>query len=324
MKKLLFLPLVLALILAAGIGWFYINVQPVSGNPNFKTFLISKGSSASQIGTSLESSGFIKSALAFKIYLQFTGRSGDIQTGEFRLSPGFSLLQLVDKLLKGPDEVWVTIPEGFRREEIAAKFTSGLDRDASFTAEFLTSSNGDEGTLFPDTYLFPKDASPSAIVNKMTRTFGSKTANLSSTAGLTFDQSVILASIIERETKTAAERPIVAGILINRLNAGIPLQVDASVQYAVATSRCKSSVTNCVWWEPLTKEDLLISSPYNTYKFVGLPPGPISSPGESSLEAAFNPAQTDYLYYLHDKEGQIHYAKTLAEHNANISKYLGR
>ena len=316
MKKLLLLPLVLILALAAGIVWFYINVQPASNNTDFKSFLISKGSSASQIGTKLESSGFIKSALAFKIYLQFTGRAGEIQTGEFRLTPSFSLFQLVGQLLQGPTELWVTIPEGLRREEIAAKFTSGLERDASFTADLLTASKGLEGTLFPDTYLFPKDASASAVVNKMTRNFGAKTNSLGISSGLTFDQSVILASILERETKTAAERPIVAGILINRLHAGMPLQVDASVQYAVGTSKD--------WWPILSLTDLKINSPYNTYKFIGLPPGPICNPGESSLEAAFNPSQTDYLYYLHDKGGQIHYAKTLVEHNANIAKYLGR
>jgi UPF0755 protein len=324
MKKLFFIPLLLIFIFAAGGVWFYKNIQPVSSNQDYKDFLITRGASASQIGSKLESSGFIKSALAFKIYTQFTGKAGGIQTGEFRLTSSFTLFQTVDQLLRGPTELWVVIPEGLRREEIAAKFTTGLDRDASFTAEFLDASRYVEGTLFPDTYLFAKDVKADSVVNKMTRTFSAKTNNLAASSTLSFDQRVVLASIIERETKTAQERPIVAGILLNRIGIGMPLQVDAAVQYAVASAKCKNQPIGCSWWIPLTRDDLAINSPYNTYKFAGLPPGPISNPGESSLEAAFNPSETDFLYYIHDKEGQIHYAKTLAEHNTNIAKYLGK
>lgn len=316
MKKLLLMPLLAILVLAVGVIWFYSSIQPVSTDKSFKNFLITKGSSALQVGNKLQSAGFIKSALAFKIYLQFTGQAAKIQTGEFRLTPSFSLFQVVDQLFRGPTEIWVVIPEGLRREEIAAKFASGLERGPSFTAEFLAVSKGDEGTLFPDTYLFPKDASASAIVNKMVRTFTSKTSSLRATGSPSFDQRVVLASILERETKTDAERPIVAGILLNRIEAGMPLQVDASVQYAIGTQKN--------WWPILGLADLKTNSPYNTYKFTGLPPGPISNPGESSLKAALSPATTDFWYYIHDKNGQIHYAKTLVEHNANISKYLGK
>jgi len=315
MKKLLLLPLLAVLALVLVVVWVYFNVQPVSTNPDFKNFLITKGSSASQIGAKLESAGIIKSALVFKIYLQFTGKAGSIQTGEFRLTPSFSLFRVVDQLFKGPTEVWVTIPEGLRREEIAARFVSVLERDSNFNAEFLKMSRGQEGMLFPDTYLFSKDASASAIVNKMLKTFVAKTADIKTTGDPTFEQKIILASILERETKTEAERPVVSGILMNRLNAGMPLQVDASVQYAIGTPKN--------WWPILSRDDLKIDSDYNTYKFSGLPPGPISNPGASSLEAAFNPARTDFWYYIHDKEGQIHYAKTLTEHNANVVKYLG-
>lgn len=322
MKKLVFLPLIIFLGLAAGIVWFYVNVQPASGNIDFKNFLIVKGSTASEVGVGLQKAGLVKSALAFKIYTQFSGISNHIVAGEFRLSPSFNLFQTVDTLTKGPEEVWVTIPEGLRREEIAQRFATGLDRDSTFVAEFLDASKVEEGTLFPDTYLFPKDASASSVVNKMTRTFAAKTNSLGVSPGLSYDQRIILASILERETKTDEERPIVAGILINRLNAGMALQVDATVQYAVASARCKNQILKCSWWEPLTKEDLGINSPYNSYKFTGLPPTPIANPGLSSIMAAFNPAQTDFWYYIHDSTGMIHYAKTLEEQNANITKYL--
>lgn len=322
MKKLLLLPLILILGLTGIIVWIYINFQPVSKNTDFKNFVIAKGSPASTVGTDLQDAGLIKSSIAFKIYAKLSGTSGKIVPGEFRLTPSYNLFQVIETLLNGPTEIWVTIPEGLRREEIAVKFSSGLDRDPSFIAEFLNSSAKYEGTLFPDTYLFPKDASASAIVNRMTRTFAAKTNSLGASIGLTYNQRIILASILERETKTDTERPVVAGILINRLNMEMPLQVDATVQYALANLRCKNQVETCDWWPTVYTGDLTINSPYNTYKFAGLPPGPISNPGLASLKAAFNPAPSDYLYYIHDDSGQIHYAKNLEEQNANIQKYL--
>jgi len=316
MKKLLLLPLVLILVASAGFFWFIKNSTPVSATEKFSYFIIEKGSSAGQIGAKLESAGLIKSALAFKLYLQFTGQSGKLQTGEFKLTPSYSLLQTVDNLFKGPVELWVTIPEGQRREEVAQKFAAALNKDSSFVADFLQASKGDEGYLFPDTYLFPKDVTATAIVKKMTETFASKTQNLKNNSGLSFEKVVILASLLERETKPDAERPTVAGILIKRLNSGWPLQIDASVQYAVGTSKD--------WWPILTLDDLAISSPYNTYKNQGLPPTPIANPGISSIKGALNPTESDFWYYIHDSKGQIHFAKTLAEHNANIAKYLGK
>lgn len=316
MKRLFLFFLLLAVFGATAVFWFYQNIQAPGIDKSFRNFLIEKGTSASQIGTNLQKTGLIKSALAFKIYVRVTGQAGEIFAGEYRLSNATNLFQIVDQLTKGPLELWVTIPEGLRREEVAAKFASGLGRDAAFTAEFLQVSKGQEGMLFPDTYLFPKDADVSLIVNKMIRTFDSKASTLPAGPGLTFSQKIILASIIERETKTNSERPVVAGIMLNRIRAGMPLQVDAAVQYAVGTP--------ANWWPILSREDLKVNSPYNTYKFIGLPPTPISNPGLSSLSAAFSPEETEYFYYIHDASGTIHYGKTLQEHNANIVKYLSR
>jgi len=303
-----------------GVGatsWFYSMIQPASGGKDFSFFVINKGASVSQVGNKLESSGFIKSALAFKIYIQATSQTNRIIPGEFRLSPSFNLFQTAATLFKGPVELWVTVPEGLRREEIALKFTSGLDKNQAFTNEFLEASKGKEGYLFPDTYLFPMDASASSIVKKMTNTFSEKTASfVPAGSDLSFAETVVLASILERETKTDTERPVVAGIMLNRLDIGMPLQVDASVQYAVGTPKN--------WWPILTLEDLKTASAFNTYKNAGVPPSPISNPGISSLKAMFNPEKSEYLYYIHDPTGQIHYAKTLSEHNANIAKYLGK
>jgi UPF0755 protein len=296
--------------LAAGsIFWFFQNTKPVSNDKTFSNFLIAKGSSAGQIGNKLQKTGLIRSSLAFKVYVRLSGKAGKIQAGEFRFTPSFSLFQTVEQLLKGPVEIWVTIPEGLRREEIAARFGSALTKDEVFTNEFLQTSKGQEGYLFPDTYLFPKSASGSAVAKKMIATFEAKTASLNLTK-----EQVVLASLVERETKTDAERPVVAGILLKRAKAGWPLQVDASVQYAVGTE--------ANWWPILTKSDLSINSPFNSYKFPGFPPTPIANPGLSSLKAAASPASSDFWYYIHDAKGEIHYARTLEEHNANIAKYL--
>ena len=315
LKKLILLPLLATLIVALGIFWFYSNTKAPSNDSKFSDFLITKGTSAMQVGNNLYKAGLIKSPLAYKIYIQFTGKSGKIPAGEFRIASNMNLFQVVESLLKGPIELWVTIPEGLRREEIARKFAQSLDKNDVFEDEFLVASKGKEGTLFPDTYLFPKDASASAIVAKMTSTFKSKTASLDSSGSpLSFHEKLILASIIERETKTDEERPIVAGVLMNRLNIGMALQVDAAVQYAVGTPKN--------WWPILTRDDLTSVSKFNTYKYAGLPPSPIANPGISSIKAAYAPKDSDYWYYIHDPKGLIHYAKTLSEHNANVSKYL--
>ena len=316
MKKFLFLPLVITIIIASAFFWFYKNSQSVSSDAGYKYFVIEKGETATEVGKRLESEGIVKSALAFKIYLQFTGQTGTIQTGEFRLTPSHSLFQVVDTLFKGPIELWVTIPEGLRKEEIAQKFSDVLGKDSLFIEDFLEAAADKEGYLFPDTYLFPREASATSIVDKMVSTFENKTGNMTNKSGLSFDDVVTLASLIERETKTNQERPIVAGIMLNRLSAGMPLQIDASVQYAVGTKRD--------WWPILSLDDILTMSPYNTYENKGLPPAPIANPGLSSLQAAFSPEDNDYWYYIHDPNGQIHYAKTLAEHNLNIAKYLDR
>jgi UPF0755 protein len=336
-KYFVLLALLASLIAALVIGniWWGAAAKPVSGETAEKDFLIVRGSSAAQIGTKLEKEGLIRSSLAFRLYVQATGKAKSIQAGEYSLSPSYSLLKMVDILSNGPIEVWVTIPEGLRREEIAQRFADGLGKadKQAFVQEFLNAAKAKEGYLFPDTYLFPKTASASAVVNKMLATFDIKIAELQEgieNSDLSLNEIVTLASIVERETRTSEERPVVAGILINRLDINMGLAADATVQYAVANAQCPASPAGgqmlkakCDdWWPILTREDIAINSPYNTYKYRGLPPTPIASPGLSSLRAAVFPEDSDYLYYLHDAKGEAHYARTLEEHNANIAKFL--
>jgi UPF0755 protein len=323
MKKVLYLPLLLIVAVVAGLFWFFENVKPVSSQISYVNFNVPAGSTATQIGSGLYKEGLIKNPTAFKVYVQFTGLSNRIQTGDYRLSPSFTLFQVADQLSRAPIEVRVTVQEGLRREEIAAKFAKSLDQNQSFIAEFLDLTEEDEGYLFPDTYSVANNATPGAIVAKMKSNFNSRVdALVPQRRDLTKSELIVLASLIERETKTGDERAVVAGILLNRLNAGWPLQVDATVQYALSSARCKSTSLNCSWWEPAAASDLGFNSPFNTYQNPGLPPSPIANPGLSAIRAAYNPAETDYFYYLHDPTGQIHYARTLEEQNANVDAYL--
>ncbi len=327
MKKLFLAPFLLAIFLFVAVLWWIQNSKPVSGKTEMQDFLIVRGASAGQIANKLHGDGLIKSPLAFKIYVQVTNKQNKIQAGEFRLSPSFSLQRIVEELESGPTEVWVTIPEGFRREEIAKRFASVLEKDEQFTVDFLNVTQGQEGLLFPDTYLFAKEASPSAVANKLRSTFDSKlSAKMRqdiAELGYTMNQVVTMASIVERETLTGGERPVVAGILYKRLRAGWPLQADATLQYAVANAKCQMPNAKCEnWWQTPTSADKEINSAYNTYRSGGLPPGPIANPGLSSLEAAIYPEDSPYWYYIHDRSGKIHYAVTLEEHNENIRRYL--
>lgn len=318
MKKLL-LPLVIVIILAlvAGVGgifWFTQVNQPFSSDSTQKRFVITRGASTSQVANKLESEGFIKSALAFRFYVQTNNLTKSIPAGEFSLSPNLTIPQIIKKLLAGPTQVWVTVPEGLRREQIPARFVEGLEltgeRATAFEQEFLAQTTQLEGYLYPETYLFPKEATAGAVIKRMTQTLQSKNGGEMPSKDI-----VTLASILERETKDIkTEGPIVAGILLKRMNAGWPLQADATVQYVLGTP--------AEWWPTPLRADLQISSPYNTYKIIGLPPTPIASPGIEAIKAAQAPEASDYWYYIHDLEGKIHFAVTLEEHNQNVAKYL--
>ncbi len=326
MKRFLIFILILVALTAGGLFWWLKNVEAPTKEKNYFDLVIAKGSSATQIANKLKSAGLIKNTLAFRIYVQITNQAQKIPSGEYRLPSNLSLFKLIDQLIKGPTGIWVTIPEGLRREEIAGEFASAFGQGSQFKDEFLNLSKGQEGFLFPDTYLFLKTASPSAIVNKMVSIFDkrvdSKMREDIEASGKTLSEVITLASLVERETKTDQERPIVAGILLRRLKINMPLQIDATVQYSVASARCINK-SECEWWPTTTIEDRKINSKYNTYKYDGLPPAPIANPGLSSIKAAIYPQDSSYLYYLHDANGQIHYAGTLEEHNANIRKYIG-
>jgi UPF0755 protein len=259
----------------------------------------------------------VKNGFVFRMYLRFSRQDRKIQAGSYRLGLNRTARDLAADLQKGRLDKWVTIAEGLRKEQTARKFADEFGIDEQ---EFLAESR--EGYLFPDTYLVPVDADYKRVLGILQNNFDTKvTPEILAAAaglGLNTDELINLAAIIERETRNGEERPIISGIMHNRLKAGMSLGVDATIQYALGYSEEEES-----WWrKTLTFEDLQINSPYNTRKNRGLPPGPICSPGLSAIKAAAKPTQTDYYYYLHDPQGTIHYAKTLAEHEENKAKYL--
>ena len=223
--------------------------------------------------------------------------------------------EIAQSLTVGTEDIWITIPEGQRAGEIADTLEKLMPNyDSSWEAELQKN----EGYLFPDTQLLPKDADVNAVVKIMTDNFNSKYATLdTSKVNLTENEIVTLASLIEREARHAEDRPIVSSVIHNRLDIGMKLDIDATLQYI----KGYDSVSKKWWPNNITNEDKQSTSLYNTYGRAGLPPAPISNPGILSLQAAVNPNETPYLYYITDKNGVNRYAQTLDEHEENISTY---
>jgi len=284
-------------------------------------FVIRRGEKLSSIAQRLEKEGLIRNSLVFKIIVYTQGLKGKIQAGSFQISSGWNLYEIAKALTLGTEDIWLTFPEGWRKEEFARRLAANIE---NFNIEeFLVLTKDLEGHLFPDTYLIPKTASASAIIKILTNNFEKKTRDLRVSY-----QDLILASIVEREVKYEGDRAVVAGILIKRLKEGWPLQVDATVQYAIANEQFENltieQLENFDWWPKVTKDSLEIDSFYNTYKYKGLPPTPICNPGLAAIKAVLNPLSSDYWFYLSDNKGKIHFAKTIEEHQENINKYLIR
>ena len=308
--------LILAILVACFFWWRWAITPLNNGSAFTQTFVVKKGESLSSIAVRLKEVRLIKNSVALKIFVLSKGLSSKIQAGTFSLSPSLSLGEIAYTLTCGTADIWLTFPEGWRREEVTQRLESKLDNFNSI--EFLNLTKNKEGELFPDTYLIPKQASPSVVLKLFEENFSLKFNRTlekeAQKAGLNKKEVLTLASLIEREAKHDEDRAIVAGILIKRGENDWPLQIDATVQYVLGRERN--------WWPQVTKRDLNTNSPYNTYKNKGLPPGPICNPGLASIKAVLYPKKTDFWFYLSDKTGKMHYARTNGEHNANIRKYL--
>jgi UPF0755 protein len=295
--------------------------RPAGSGPKVEV-TIERGETARGIAEQLEEAGLINSAELFVGYVTLKRISSQLEAGRYQIPPTLSMRQVVEVLRHGTFDVTLTFFEGWRREQYLEYALENLlvDEDR-FSKSFLKETKGLEGYLFPNTYVVSQNISAKELVALMKDNFENKFAALSkklSAQGFTKKGAATLASLIERETRNPEEMPVIAGIFIKRLSAGWYLDVDASIQYALGYQEKEET-----WWKrALTKEDLQLDSPYNTYRSLGLPPGPICSPGLNSLRAVAESRSTPYWFYLHDKKGKIHYARTLEEHSQNIAKYL--
>lgn len=319
MKKFLIVLAVFFLIIISSSFLFVSsNITPISTDVKNKIFVVNQGDGVEAISQNLQKNGFIKNKYAFLIYSLVTRQNKKLQSGTFRLSQSLSVPEIIKKLSSGGvSDYWLKIIDGSRVEEVSELFPSGL----SFTSQdFLAKYKSKEGYFFPDSYLIPSYYDLTQTVEVINQNFAKKllAAKENSTSSLIEEDNIILASLLEREGKTLESKQIIAGIITNRLNLGMPLQIDATVQYA----RDSQNKNISSYWQPLLKSDLQINSSYNTYKNQGLPPRPICNPGYNSLFAAFHPTETDYLYYITGNDGKMYYGKTLDEHNSNIAKYL--
>lgn len=320
MKKILPILIIFVALGLIGYGVWNAQFKPASDSKEQKRILIEKGEALSEIAKTLKTDGLIRSELAFTLYVNQKGISNKLQAGTYRISPSMTLDQIIETLSGKPEEGWVTIPEGLRVEEVAKRLEETFEIDQK---EFLNLA--EEGYMFPDTYLFPSEVTAEMIANKMRDTFDEKyTLELQAkikAKGLTPQEGVILASLVEREGRSDKVRTEVASIMLKRLEIGMKLDLDATVQYAKDTQNLKSgNVTK--FWNPISRADYTeVKSDYNTYLTPGLPPGPIANPSMSAINAVVNAHDTQYLYYYHDAAGNSYYAETLDEHNENVANH---
>lgn len=316
-------------------GYYYYMemLKPVNAGPSPAiTVNIPTSANANQIASILEQHNLIRNKTVFLLYLRLSEKDKQLKAGEYALSQSDSVQRIVERIVSGQVVTYpFTIPEGYTLKQVAASLAEKgfVDKEkflsvaatGEFNYWFLAGSpEGNdrlEGFLFPDTYRIPKGYSEKQIIDLMLKRFGQvfseEYRRRADSMGMTIPQVVTLASIIEKETRLDEERPIVSGVFHNRLAQKWRLESCATIQYLLGEPK-----------ERLTTKDLAIDSSYNTYKNPGLPPGPIASPGKASIEAALNPAQVDYMFFLVKQDGSHAFARTLAEHNRNKKKYLGR
>ncbi|MBP5204216.1 endolytic transglycosylase MltG [bacterium] len=331
--RTIFTTLFFLIIIAFAISFFVIKnkynkslTQPNSDSEEQVTFVVEPGETPQQIIESLIENGLLrKDYKSFaKYYLRSQKIGTKLEAGTFFIKKNTTMTELFETLQHAVNkDVWVTIPEGLRKDEIAkivqeeftlygqTEFSAeeflALSEDVEFisTLELADGVEDLEGFLYPDRYAFAPESTAKTVIEKLVYTFKDKIGE-----PYTY-KDVIVASLVERESRKAEEKPIIAGIIWKRYNEGWLLQIDASLLYAYKD-----------WKHVITEQDIEEDTPYNVYKKEGLPPTPICNPGIETLKATLNPEESEYYYYIHDNNGQIHYAKTLQEHNSNVSKYL--
>jgi UPF0755 protein len=306
-------------------------IRPAHHNSADRTITIRQGSGARQIVAQLAGAGIVHHPGLLLAYIMISGRGRALKAGDYRFESPISPLEAIGKIERG--EVYferVTIAEGLNRFEIAKLLAERTNKasaeeflrlmdDARFISKIAPEARNLEGYLFPDTYSYTSSTTPEELIQMMVRRFDEvfkpEWYSRASQLGLTLHQVVTLASIIEEEARLPEDRPLIASVLMNRLKLGMPLAADPTFIYAAMIAGDWDGNPN----HPRHRHR---DSPYNTYIYSGLPPGPISSPGRASIEAALYPAQTDYLYFvLASPDGKHKFSRTAAEHEAAVAEY---
>lgn len=327
--------LLILVLLAGGFVWNF-SLPPNTNVSELATHVVNDGEGVKQIAASLKTAGLIRSATLFRTLVWLRGSSSALKAGAYELAPNLSVLDAIRTLeAGGADDVPILLVEGWTSTQMATRLAQRdiVDLGAFLAAVALTDSRlllpgksygflagkpldqGLEGYLFPDTYRLVPNSTPAAVVEKLLDNFDQRVTDELrqgfAAQGLTVHEAVTLASIVELEVPGTADRRKVADIFLRRLEAGMQLEADSTVNFL--TGKGLPAVTN---------QDLAIASPYNTYQHTGLPPGPIGNPGLDSLHAVANPEPHGYWYFLSGRDGVTHFAKTFDEHVANKNRYL--
>jgi len=329
-KRLGLLLLLVAVLSAAGAAlWVIQRVSAPFGNFSGEQFVeIPQGESTAGIGRRLVAAGVVRDELTFRLAMRWHGRGRSLKAGEYRFTEPASPATVIDRIAKG--DVYLlalTFPEGLTAGEMSQLFAqSGLGtarafmdaaKDPAAIKAIDPSADTLEGYLFPDTYSLPRQIDGEAMVARMvkrfTTVFDEDMRRRASETGLSVRQIMAIAALVEKETARAEERPLVAAVYRNRFRIGMPMQADPTVIYALKRAGR--------WNGNIRRADLDFDSPYNTYRYPGLPPGPIASPGKAAIEATIAPAKVDYLYFVSRNDGSHAFASNLPDHNRNVQKW---
>ena len=316
--------------------------SPASTQAEPVAFTVEPGETAATIADRLQGQGLISDAQLFRLYMRYMGVDASLEAGQFELSPSMNMMEIAERLQRATaEEIVVTIPEGLRAEEIAALLTAQGTLDGERFLELVQAADPAaaglgaydflddlparatlEGFLFPDTYRLPVPAQAEDLLRRMLANFDRQVTpemrQAAGAAGRSLYEVVTLAAIVEREALLADEMPVIADVYLNRLEQGMLLRADPTVQYAMGYQPASGQ-----WWKtPVQLEEYAaVDSPYNTYLYSGLPPGPICSPGLGAIEATIHPADTPFLYFMATGDGGHAFAETFEEHEANVARY---
>lgn len=313
--------------LAIGFGWWMmLELRPVdSSSSETVSYVLPRGTDLPEMADQLQGRGLIRSANATVIYATLTGKRGELKAGTYDLQPSQTAPEIISLISGGQISAnKLVVADGLTMAQFQKLAISrGVNKDdlvsalkANYDYDFIKARPAGatlEGYLYPDTYQLNKPVKASVLVRSMLDNFAQKLSGTDIPAryaamGLSLHQGITLASIVEKEVPGDADRAMVAQVYLNRLKAGMPLQADPTVSYVAEATG--------------TDFNIQVNSPYNTYAYKGLPPGPINSPSLSAMKAVAHPTANDYLYFIADKQGKTHYAKTFAEHQKNVETYL--